>query len=123
MFKLRCGSWYKAAWVLLRLTGSGCLAVRPELWRESKVGPMIEVGEQDLLCYWWQVEVWVQLALLQEGLLADRISNILRAFCNQANRAISVMSKMRTCSCMKLCSSELYCVSLHFGGRIYWCEC
>ena len=74
-FKCGCTRWATAAWQIVRVCGPGALAKRPMLWKESCLMPSYKRGNPDENTAYRLIYVMVHLALLQEVVMAKRLSN------------------------------------------------
>ena len=67
-------------WLLQRLLGAGCLALRPHLWRTRIMCPKHKAGSLLNVDNWRQVEICLQLGLLQECLVVARFAEDVRNY-------------------------------------------
>ena len=68
----------EAVWLLQRLTGPGCLAVRPAGWRGSCAVPLHKAGPADAGESFRLIMVKAQLGLLQEAIVHRRLREPVR---------------------------------------------
>ena len=69
--------WDVCCFLLLRLLGPGCLAIKPDLWRRTLVVPKHKQGLIISPDNWRFLEVRSQMGLLQEAVLINRIKPCL----------------------------------------------
>ena len=77
-----CGSsaWVKLIWNMVKITGPGCLACRPVLWREACLDALFKSGPSALQSSYRLLTVRVQMGLLQEGVMSARLTPNIRAY-------------------------------------------
>ena len=70
-------AWGDVCFLLVKLTGPGCLALKPDLWRRSLVVPKHKQGFLALASNWRFLEVRSQIALLHESVFINRLRPLL----------------------------------------------
>ena len=77
----QCGHrrWNAVVWLLIRLVGPACLALRPELWRMAVMVALHKRGFEWLTSSFRLIMVKSQLGLLQENVLSARLTPTVRS--------------------------------------------
>ena len=73
VFHLRHRMFDSIVWLAMSITGPGGLALRPLSWRKRCMVPLFKCGEVFDVDSWRLLEVPVQMGLLQETVLANRV--------------------------------------------------
>ena len=79
VFKIAPKEWVRMVWLTMRLTGPGCLAIRPLLCRGSAAVPLHKKGDCSNNKSFRLIMVKCQLGLLQEGIVFARTSVQVRS--------------------------------------------
>ena len=76
----KCGHqrWNVVVWLLIRLTGPACLALRPRLWRAAAMVALYKRGDALRHASFRLIMVKAQMGLIQEGLLSTRLTPSVR---------------------------------------------
>ena len=72
LLKLDVPQWRRVVWLLIRLTGPGCLALRPLLWRGACAVPLHKKGPATSNTSFRLIMVKCQMGLLQEAVIFNR---------------------------------------------------
>ena len=72
--------WRRFIWLLIRVTGPGVLACRPQLWRDVCLDTTYKKGPASWVTSFRMLSVRAQMGLLQEAMVSDRLRPNIRSF-------------------------------------------
>ena len=105
----------RMVWLSQRLVGTGCLALRPCLWRARLMCPKYKGGLPLLADNWRQLEICSQFGLLQESIVVERVKPTVRPYVLQCQSGY-----VRDVADAHLLGHEFIAAALG-QGRPLWC--